>query len=279
MSDPMTNAKIEDVLSSIRRLVAEDDMGAAPAPKPTAKIEKLVLTPALRVDTDNGDSSPTRDPVDDRPAPYVLHAAHAVSDNGPRGHATSLLATIAELEAAVSGQAEEWEDDGTGTDLDKSWSSAGFRGDVAVEDAIEIEPESDGPTVPNNLNGWPATLSEAARIYGGADEDADDSDGDNSAHVLFRHHRARPVETPEPDHDYNDDLMDAPDDEVDHEAEAALHLFLDGGSTIGHAELQDMVRAIVREELQGNLGERITRNVRKLVRREIQRVLSNAEMD
>jgi hypothetical protein len=34
------------------------------------------------------------------------------------------------------------------------------------------------------------------------------------------------------------------------------------------------VRDIVRQELQGSLGERVTRNVRKLVRREIQRSIS-----
>ena len=38
--------------------------------------------------------------------------------------------------------------------------------------------------------------------------------------------------------------------------------------------LRDMVAEIVRQELQGALGERITRNVRKLVRREIPRALS-----
>lgn len=38
--------------------------------------------------------------------------------------------------------------------------------------------------------------------------------------------------------------------------------------------LRDMVAEIVRQELQGALGERITRNVRKLVRREIHRALS-----
>ncbi|MFS4580496.1 hypothetical protein [Phaeobacter sp. C3_T13_0] len=38
--------------------------------------------------------------------------------------------------------------------------------------------------------------------------------------------------------------------------------------------LRELVSEIVREELQGPLGERITRNVRKLVRREIHRALS-----
>ena len=37
--------------------------------------------------------------------------------------------------------------------------------------------------------------------------------------------------------------------------------------------LRELVAEIVREELQGGLGERITRNVRKLVRAEIQRAL------
>jgi hypothetical protein len=40
-----------------------------------------------------------------------------------------------------------------------------------------------------------------------------------------------------------------------------------------------MVTDIVRQELQGALGERITRNVRKLVRREIYRVLNSQEFE
>ncbi|WP_425038009.1 hypothetical protein [Primorskyibacter sp. S187A] len=43
--------------------------------------------------------------------------------------------------------------------------------------------------------------------------------------------------------------------------------------------LRGIVTSIVREELRGVLGERITRNVRKLVRREIQRALASHELD
>ena len=43
--------------------------------------------------------------------------------------------------------------------------------------------------------------------------------------------------------------------------------------------LRDLVAEIVREELAGALGERITRNVRKLVRREIMRTLSTRDFD
>lgn len=42
--------------------------------------------------------------------------------------------------------------------------------------------------------------------------------------------------------------------------------------------LRELVAEIVRNELQGPLGERITRNVRKLVRREIQRALAAQEL-
>ena len=42
--------------------------------------------------------------------------------------------------------------------------------------------------------------------------------------------------------------------------------------------LRDMVSEIVRRELQGSLGERITRNVRKLVRREIYRALETRDL-
>ena len=52
----------------------------------------------------------------------------------------------------------------------------------------------------------------------------------------------------------------------------------DLGAIDGEA-LRDMVVEIVREELQGALGERITRNVRRLVRREIHRALASQELD
>ena len=51
MSEPVTQTEIEDVLSSIRRLVA-DDAPAPMEPPATPKAEgadKLVLTPALRI--------------------------------------------------------------------------------------------------------------------------------------------------------------------------------------------------------------------------------------
>ena len=54
MSDPMTNTEVEDVLSSIRRLVS-DDKRAEAAPKPAPAADRLVLTPSLRVMQDDAD--------------------------------------------------------------------------------------------------------------------------------------------------------------------------------------------------------------------------------
>lgn len=48
MSDPVTNAEVEDVLSSIRRLVSEDKRPVQ-AVKAEPRNDRLVLTPALRV--------------------------------------------------------------------------------------------------------------------------------------------------------------------------------------------------------------------------------------
>ena len=50
MSDPVTNVEIEDVLSSIRRLVSTDDRPGVQAEDSAEDApDKLVLTPALRV--------------------------------------------------------------------------------------------------------------------------------------------------------------------------------------------------------------------------------------
>ncbi|MBE9635228.1 hypothetical protein [Salipiger mangrovisoli] len=43
--------------------------------------------------------------------------------------------------------------------------------------------------------------------------------------------------------------------------------------------LRALIAEVVREELQGALGERVTRNVRKMVRRELHRLLSSEDLD
>lgn len=68
------------------------------------------------------------------------------------------------------------------------------------------------------------------------------------------------------------------DEDVDDEEDDA-DLFAEDEAILDEATLRELVTDIVREELQGALGERITRNVRKLVRREINRALSVQDLE
>ncbi len=72
------------------------------------------------------------------------------------------------------------------------------------------------------------------------------------------------------DDDYSDDGFG--DDDLD-------GLLDVGNVSLDEDALRTLVSDVVREELTGPLGERITRNVRKLVRREIYRILSSKEFD
>ena len=58
-----------------------------------------------------------------------------------------------------------------------------------------------------------------------------------------------------------------------------LAAFIGSGSVMDEDAIRALVIEIVRQELQGTLGERITRNVRKLVRREIARAITTAEYE
>ncbi len=79
------------------------------------------------------------------------------------------------------------------------------------------------------------------------------------------------AETPAPEHtDHAPEGVDA--------AETVVETALEE-QVIDEETLRAMVAEIVRSELQGELGERITRNVRKLVRREIHRALVAQSLD
>ena len=80
------------------------------------------------------------------------------------------------------------------------------------------------------------------------------------------------VSAREPAEDQAGALTRGATEEVAMEALSSAEEFLDEDA------LRELVSDIVREELQGVLGERITRNVRKLVRREIQRALASQEL-
>lgn len=54
-------------------------------------------------------------------------------------------------------------------------------------------------------------------------------------------------------------------------------LRLQGAPILDEEALRDVINSIVREELQGELGDRISRNLRKLIRRELSQLLEDRD--
>lgn len=212
MSDSGGKEEIEEVLSSVRRLVST---GNRPAPEGAATAgvtphagDRLVLSPSLRVDAAQ------------RPAEEDAAA--------PQEGAKALKARIAELEEIVARQNDQW-------DPDNALSHANSGGPVApLPWADDLEGGTGSDDDRTARQGAPATGSAVDATSGnaGAEQRAAAADAVNG-------------------------------------------LLADGGDTLDEDALRDLVADIVRQELQGALGERITRNVRKLVRREIHRALDS----
>ncbi|MEP2784705.1 MAG: hypothetical protein ABJO67_09575 [Pseudoruegeria sp.] len=291
------NAEIEDVLSSIRRLVSEEVRTQEPLvdiadtrvaePESHEQTDKLVLTSAFRVQTDvEIASKPISEPAvlhltdvlpispeveqgatadDLRDAARVLSADDfAVETVLPdedvaqaNARLESLEDTIAELESVVSEQNIDFEPDGSeevgsspeveALEFVPQFVSASRR---EVREAIDVEGAADEVVDLNVEKGEVEPLEAAAPDVVTAQ--AED--------VVFHHTTEEPVEDK-------------------HEAGAASAEDDDEAFILDEDSLRELVRDLVREELQGVLGERITRNVRKLVRTEINRVLASQEFE
>ena len=264
MSEAMSSVEIEDVLSSIRRLVSED---LRPARRtPVTADEKLLLTPALRI-------------VSDKVAEEVAVPLPALRPvTMPRLHlggvpAKEILA--AKLELAVEAQDIEWESE-TG-DLephvagmewtDEGWAPVGptaAQPETRIATSRSAEVESDNEIADSDLL-WAAAEESADRA-------ADDRWGDApSSEDADRAEQALDAELAAA-------LLDGPQTDAPRTNGAAIAA-PDGDATFDEQILRDLVRDFIREELQGALGERITRNVRKLVRAEIARAMTAQELD
>ena len=278
MSDPVTNVEIEDVLSSIRRLVSnEESEPDKDEQQEEAAPDRLVLTDALRVDaptrpdddvpdaadaqsvdwpdeerapdSEYGEDEPDDEPSHDSP-PDTDDRAESM-DSAPSEDSRAedaLKARVAKMEAAVDGRDEEWEPDGTTDDAYSGgageplpWEDYTVGSDEAISEPEEETPDF-GP-------------ADSGEIWDAADVS-----------------EAEQMANPAPTTAARDDL-DLGDDRSSEDEFAVADDILDEDA------LRELVADIVREELQGALGERITRNVRKLVRREIHRALAVQDLD
>ncbi|WP_171240071.1 hypothetical protein [Ruegeria sp. HKCCA5491] len=242
MTDKVVNGSVEDVLSSIKRLVGEEGR-KIPDLVPTAMSRKpgrLVLTDALRVSEAAEDEDEAEYTADASIKPMVLRASDIVKRDEPVAEeqqstdpADSLSAKIEALEAAIARTEDQWEPDGDSED-----EYSGTR-TTSLEWSADEEASS-------------------------AKEDVR-ADNDDSA--------------PEAESQVSETkAMFIRDPEVTAAAVSSTEQPRDV-TALDEAALRDLIAQVVREELQGVLGERITRNVRKMVRREIYRALAEHKPD
>lgn len=309
MSEPMSSGEIEDVLSSIRRLVSEDlrpvakdglakaaaERVANPKPQTADAGSKLLLTPALRVVStqDSGFVEPDGDAVADM-MPEDTDTAHEMGADGDAE--TNVIADEDEALEAQSAfdsavEDEDWLPE-TGNDAET------YPGWAQVDDAAE--PESQMSRVVHEIaagvadaeDDWEAETGDApvAGVSWQAPEWVEEAElvddapstsaarkaiGDMAeeaavAEIMARasqatHDADKPAVAEKP-------AQASPDD-------AEEDIFAEGDAYFDETVLRDLVRDLIREELSGTLGERITRNVRKLVRAEINRALTARDFD
>ena len=288
MSEAMSSVEIEDVLSSIRRLVSEDLRPAPKAPVVARADEKLLLTPAFRVvaATPTVQHSPrAQAEVPVRPTPLPrLHLGVAAPPTDE---------VVATLQRAVEAQDIEWESE-VGDPLpmvarmewtEDGWAATGEAEgtDVTVETAAHVLPwDQTGPDHDAADLAFFAVQPQPTKPA------PNQSEPNQSQPTQSEPTQSEPAQPGPVCVEPSDDWADLA------EAEAVAQLQDDQGQprhqsraesrpaaeySFDEQVLRDLVRDLVREELQGDLGERITRNVRKLVRAEISRMIASQDLD
>ncbi|HSF63440.1 MAG TPA: hypothetical protein VLA78_03575 [Paracoccaceae bacterium] len=249
MSEPMTTTDIEDVLSSIRKLVSEDMRPAQPRGPlrlaPEAQVGRLILTPALRVTEPESAPRP--------PRPEAVVAAVTAAPEVPR--AEDLPEPAPEAEPVDDVHAVTF----TSVRLEGVVASIG----AAVDEAVQVQPwEPETGDAPVTELPWVRPAAPPAP-------------------------EAEPEVEPEPEPQVQADLPkveDVPPPRagavVEEEAPQVWSVVdTEAPLELDEEALREIIRDVIREELQGQLGERMTRNIRKLVRAEVQRALTVRDFD
>ena len=314
MVGPLSSEEIEDVVSSVRRLVSNEQ-----GPRKTTRdlaADRLLLTPALRVVSEIG---PLSTLILDMPVSAAAQAAESAPETVQPASGLAPLVEAAEpVEdgAAVELIEADWEDEIWAVSEGVSLGEVALGAEEAevllppIEDApaaiqtseapeaiAEAEPEAwaqvDGEWVEDEPVPFIPLRRRAehlaARLAAGAvldSDEAEDTDHDDTP--------------PQPLRDVAAELLEDDPTAADLDGDAPVARGIDDGKEIGatqrmpteildadgtplavldEAALQEIVRQMIREELQGSLGERITRNVRKLVRTEINRALVARDLD
>lgn len=270
MSDPVTNSQVEDVLSSIRRLVGNNKRASTASETPEEP-DRLVLTPQLRVASSEILRLEPEDAVssaeewyefEEPPLPETI--GYYLDDDAEDDEEAATESSQAEPEAQIEASEPEPEPESStygvaanSTAFTSSRSYSALTDKIAaLETAIarttdQWEPDGE------EMDDYAGTRSPSLRWKEDVELDA----------------RGAPL-TIKPLMPPSAAVADASDEQVLDE-----EMLRELVAEVVQQELQDdLVARIVRSELQGDLGARITRNIRKLVRREIQQALTARDL-
>ncbi|MEM0948561.1 MAG: hypothetical protein AAGK37_14255 [Pseudomonadota bacterium] len=270
MSDKHLRSEPDVVLSTVRRVVSGSSSAAEPDAELDGAPERLLLTPALRV-TDDVIADALPSPSGNRRTRVQTRTLTA--------ERLSLEQRIAELEQAV-GEGDGWEPDGSepvDTETPSEFVFGGAR-HARVPSSLPEEARATVTLVDENDlvdagSAHVASVTEENVSPNAPEVMAEQADAeavpDASTEPASMAIHSVPPNTPEaaPLDPVRVETRRAPDRSRD------TGIDLDDDRVIDEEALRDIVAEIVRSELQGELGERITRNVRKLVRREIHRAI------
>lgn len=287
MKEAEIDVEIEDVLSSIRRLVSQESRPArvqrlalmqpvAPAP---VEEECLILTPAQRIEAEEPDIVEELSRLETSIAEMeaaVTEAEHDLADETEEAMSqfSEVPAVVAEElapeasldappEEEASAEAAETDSivtaEATGFALAEDVSAPVVDVDAGLSAEADVA-EEETPALEEDAAISTEDSSEPVDEQAEEDSYVEVGTGEREATRIVRPDRFRRLHRP-----VDDDP--AP-------------LFDDGsGSQDNEEALRILVAQLIREELRGVLGERITHNVRKLVRREIQRALAGHELE
>jgi hypothetical protein len=314
MAGPLTSEEIEDVVSSVRRLVSNEQ-----SPRRLSRdlnAERLLLTPSFRVVPD---SSPLAPLILDAPvtetAPVVpMVAPEAPLEEAPEAapvDAVDLIEAEWEDELWVASEAlplgevalaadeaevllppaedlpEAFAPEPEADDLPEAWTEVGT--DLDEDDPVPFVPlrrraeslaaklaagaGADSLLPETQVAPMPTDQTGVGDVDPTLYEDLAETDLPIASDAM---HPSEVV----PESTDPDKTGEAPKPATDLQFPPDL-LDADGASlaVLDEAALQEVVRQMIRDELQGTLGERITRNVRKLVRAEISRALMARDLD
>ncbi|MGB0960100.1 MAG: hypothetical protein ACPGVK_07610 [Halocynthiibacter sp.] len=312
MSDSLAHHDFEDVLQSIRKLVSEEEHGrpADPAPSDPVIDAKSTISDDIGVDTLEA-AVPVldlRDITAQKPSPEPLILKDFIAPE-PRTHTAPVAtgidvtadapAEIFILSPALRVGDDAYDEDAVDTlngidnetSLDESFLYDSLVPDAPFasgeEDPLEIKATVAADVETANLGELVTRLAAAVDKQNEESFEAEEAEngrrstsGNEAFHTPMVSNFAPTVQEDVADAYSVDVDLEATELAVDMDAPeatpplASMELGDEEQQLIEDEVLEDLIQQIIREELQGDLGQRITQNVRKLVRSEMSRALS-----